>query len=182
MTGVSRPRLARFISNRRTVMIQPLVVEARQQGTTVEKGQAGKAHEAAGGGLIAPALAAIQHRYEEARANIAGLSDGLWDAAEDLTDPHPDTEAIDIRLVQPPTAYPATTPPTTAMSVAARYLAEQPGDESRPRLERHTASSPRDDEMRAPRPHADSPLVSHRPRRWLRAIRFTLPQAVPAPR
>jgi hypothetical protein len=163
-------------------MIQPLVVEERQQGTTVEKGRAGGAQEAGGGDLIAPGLAAIQHRYEEARANIARLSDGLWDAAEDLTDPHPDTKAIDISLVQPPTAYTATTPPTAAMSVAARYLAEQPEDESRPRLERRTASAPRDDEMRAPRAHADGPLVSHGPRRWLRAIRFTLPHAVPAPR
>jgi hypothetical protein len=163
-------------------MIQPLVVEERQQGTTVEKGQAGEAQEAPGGELIAPGLAAIQHRYEEARANIAGLSDGLWDAAQDPTDPHPDTEAIDIRLVQPPTAYTATTPPTTAMSVAARYLAEQSEDECRPTHERHTASSLRDDEMQAQRRHADGSLVSHRSRRWLRVIRFTLPQAVPASR
>jgi hypothetical protein len=163
-------------------MIQPLVVEERQQGTTVETGRAGEAQEAGGGDLIAQGLAAIQHRYEEARANIARLSDGLWDAAEDLTDPHPDTEAIDIRLVQPPTAHAATTPPTTAMTVAARYLAEQPEDDNRPGLERHTASSPRDDEMRAPRRHADGPLVTPGPRRWLRAIRFTLPHAVPAPR
>jgi hypothetical protein len=159
-------------------MIQPLVVEERQQGTIVEKRQVGEAQEAAGGDLITPGLAAIQHRYEEARANIARL----WDAAEDLTDPHPDTEAIDIRLVQPPTAYTTTTPPTTAMSVAARYLAEQPEDESRPGLERHTASSPGDDDMQARRRPADGPLLSHRPRRWLRAIRFTLPHAVPAPR
>ena len=163
-------------------MIQPLVVEERQQGTTVEKGRAGEAQEAGGGDLIASGLAAIQHRYEEARANIAGLSEGLWNAAQDLTDPHPDTEAIDIRLVQPPTAYTATTPPTTAMSVAARYLAEQPEDECRPTHERRAASFPRDVEMRARRRHTDGPLVSHRPRRWLRAIRFTLPQAVPAPR
>jgi len=163
-------------------MIQPLVVEERQQGTTVDKGRAGEAQEAGGGDLSAPGLAAIQHRYEEARANIARLSDGLWDAAEDQTDPHPDTQAIDIRLVQPPTACTAPTPPTTAMSVAARYLAEQPGDESRPRRERQTGSSPRDDEMQAQRHHADGPLVSLRPRRWLRAIRFTLPHAVPAPR
>jgi hypothetical protein len=163
-------------------MIQPLVVEERQQGTTVEKGRAGAAQEAGGGDLVAPGLAAIQHRYEEARAHIARLSDGLWDTAEDLTDPHPDTEAIDIRLVQPPTALAATTPPTTAMTVAARYLAEQPEDDNRPGLERQTGSSPRDDEMRAPRRHADGPLVSPGPRRWLRAIRFTLPHAVPAPR
>ena len=163
-------------------MIQPLVVEERQQGTTIEKGQTGEAHEAAGGDLIPPGLAAIQHRYEEARANIARLSDGLWDAAEDSTDPHPDTEAIDIRLVQPPTAYTPATPPTTAMSVAARYLAEQSEDESRPRLERRTASSSRDEEMQTSRRHADGPLALDRPRRWLRAIRFTLPQALPAPR
>jgi hypothetical protein len=163
-------------------MIQPLVVEERQQGTTVEKDQAGEAQEAGGGDLITPGLAAIQHRYEEARANIARLPDGLWDAAEDPTDPHPATEAIDIRLVQPPTACTATTAPTAAMSVAARYLAEQPEDESRPGLERHAASSLGDDEMQAPRDAADGPLVLHGPRRWLRAIRITLPHAVPAPR
>jgi hypothetical protein len=167
-------------------MTQPVAVEERQMGRTVEGGRKGgviengHAEAAAGGGLITPELAAIQHRYEEARAYIA-LSGGSSDTAQDLADPYPDTEAIDIRLVKPPAPHTVTTPPTTAMSVAARYLAERPEDESGPKLERHTASRSRDDEMQVQHRLADSPLRPCRPRRWWRAIRIPVPHAVPAP-
>jgi len=60
--------------------------------------------------IAAPNLAAIQHSYEDAQANIV--------------DPFPETEKIDVRTVQLP-AVPDGTPETEAMSVAARFLAEE---------------------------------------------------------
>jgi hypothetical protein len=157
-------------------MTQPQAVEERQGGKTVE--------------IAAPQLAAIHTSYEEARACIAGLASSSGRAAQDVTDPQPDTEAIDIRMVKPPAVHEATTPPTTAMSVAARFLAEQPNfegvrspaDASGPRPQRHEASCPREGDMQAPHLRTGRPVVAHRPRRWWRAIRTTLPGAVPVPR
>jgi hypothetical protein len=135
-------------------MTQPVVVEVRQKDSTVD--------------LVAPELAAIQHRYEEARASIAGLAGGSRDAAEDLAEPYPETQAIDVRLAKPPTAH-STTPPTTGMTVAARCLAEQPEGESCP-------------ETQAPHRHADRAPAPPRHGGWWRAIRITLPRAVPVSR
>ncbi len=143
-------------------MTQPVVVEVRQKGSTVEGGRGG------GADVVAPELAAIQHRYEEARASIAGLSDGSGDAAQDLAEPYPETQAIDVRLAKPPTAHNAT-PPTTGMTVAARLLAEQPEDESCP-------------EAQAPARSADRAPAPARHGGWWRAIRITLPRAVPMSR
>src|SRR4029079_7066428 len=87
-----------------TFMTQPESVEARhraesaeegQEGETIEKGQGREAEDVAGGDIVAPQLADIQHSYEEARASIAGLDRSSRHAAEDPPDPHPDTEAID---------------------------------------------------------------------------------------
>ena len=149
-------------------MTQLVVVEVRQKGSTVEERQAGEAGAERGADVVAPELAAIQHRYEEARASIAGLSDGSANAAQDLAEPYPETQAIDVRLAKPPTAQSAT-PPTTGMTVAARCLAEQPEDESCP-------------ETQAPHRHADRAPAPSRHGGWWRAIRITLPRAVPLSR
>ena len=171
-------------------MTQSENVEEFQDGMTVEEGQRGKAIEqGSGGDIAAPQLAAIQRNYEEARAYIAGLAYSSWHGAQDVTDPYPDTEEIDIRLVKPPAVHDASTPPTTAMSVAARFLAERPvieevrspENQRGPRSEPHAASRTWEAEMRAPHLHTDLPVV-HRPRRWWRATRTTRLRAVPAPR
>jgi hypothetical protein len=155
-------------------MAQP--VEEHQDGMTVEIG--------------APQLVAIQHGYEEARACIAGLARSSWHAAEDLADPYPDTEAIDIRMVKRLAVPEATTPPTTAMSVAARFLAERPlsdgvpssAEAAGPAQERHSVSCPRDGEMRVPHLDTEAPVDVHRPRRWWNALRVPSPKAVQAHR
>jgi hypothetical protein len=72
----------------------------------------------------APQLAAIQHGYEEARASIIDPSDAPLNWVHDPANPHPDTEEIDVDAVPPPAAHDEP-PPTEAMSVAAKYLAEQ---------------------------------------------------------
>ena len=160
--------------------------EEGQEVEGIEKGQGGEAEEVAGGDIVAPQLAAIQHSYEEARACIASSRY----AADDVTNPHPDTEKIDLRLVKSPAVQEATTPPTRAMSVAARHLAESPVTDGRrsraeadgSRQQGHTASCPSEDETQAPHLHTDLPVVTHPSRRWWRAIRSTLPGTVPLPR
>ena len=155
-------------------MTQP--VEERQDGMTVE--------------IAAPQLTAIQHSYEQARACITGLAPSSWRATKDVTDPFPDTEAIDIRMVKRLGVREATTPPTTAMSVAARFLAERPiidavrspVEGTGPTPERHSASCPREDEMQAPHLHTEAPADVHRPRRWWNALRAPVPRAVTAHR
>jgi hypothetical protein len=155
-------------------MAQP--VEERQDGMTVE--------------IAAPQLVAIQHSYEEARACIAGLARSSWHASEDVADPYPDTEAIDIRMVKRLAVPEATTPPTTAMSVAARFLAERPlsdgvpssAEAAGPTQDRHSAPCPRDGEVQAPHVDTEAPVDVHRPRRWWKALRVPLPKAVPAQR
>lgn len=149
-------------------MTQPVVVEVRQKGSTVEERQADEAGVMGGDDVVVSELAAIQHRYEEARASIAGLSDGYVDAGQDLADAYPETQAIDVRLAKPPTAHSAT-PPTTGMTVAARCLSEQPEGENCP-------------EMPAPHSHADHASAPQRHGGWWRSIRITLPRAVPLSR
>lgn len=72
----------------------------------------------------APPLAAIQQGYEEARASIIDPTRAPLNWVHDPADPHPDTEEIDVDSVPPPAPHDAT-PPTEAMSVAARHLAER---------------------------------------------------------
>ena len=107
-------------------MTQPVVVEVRQKGSTVEEGRGG------GADVVAPELAAIQHRYEEARASIAGLADGSSDAAQDLAEPYPETQAIDVRLAKAPDRAQRDTT-DDGDDRGGEVLAEQPEDESCPR-------------------------------------------------
>ena len=152
-------------------MTHPNVVEEREDGHPIV--------------VTAAQLAAIQHSYEKARACIAGLAGSSGHGGRPDADPHPDTEAIDIRLVRPPAAYEAT-PPTTAMSVAARSLAERPivegtpprVDPSGPTPERHTTRHG----VRASHIQTQASHDARGPRRWWRAVRTSLPRAVPATR
>ncbi len=129
-------------------MTHPMAVEELQDDAAVE--------ELAGTEIAVPLFAVIQHNYEEARARIHDLGCSPSHAALNETDPHPGTERIDMRLVNPPAAG-ETTPPTAAMSVAAALLAEQPGIERAgspvpaggPRSEEHPRSFPRQPGERA---------------------------------
>ena len=88
-----------------------------------------------------PPLAAIQQGYEEAKASIIDPTRAPLNWVHDPADPHPDTEAIDVDAVPPPVPQDAT-PPTEAMSVAAKHLAEQQamGEEAPPaHASAHTA-------------------------------------------
>jgi hypothetical protein len=101
--------------------------------------------DVAGADIAAPELAAIQNRYEEAKAVIIDPGSPLY----------PATEAIDVHAVMPPVPH-AATPPTEAMSTAARLLAEElVTEEARPSA------------------------VSPGPRQWWRAVRVALQGAVP---
>jgi len=88
---------------------------------------------------VLPPLAAIQQGYEEARASIIDPTHAPLNWVHDPADPYPDTEAIDVDAVAPPVPRDAT-PPTEAMSVAAKHLAELQAmaEESAPA---HTARS-----------------------------------------
>ena len=164
-------------------MIQPESVEARhraesaeegQEGEAIEKGQGAEAEDVASGDIVAPQLADIQQSYEQARASIAGLAGPSRHSAENVTDPHPDTEAIDLRQAKPPVVEEEETPPTTAMSVAARHLAERPVVDGG--CSPAKANGPRADRS------TDLPGGAQPSRRWWHAIRSTLPGAVPVPR
>ena len=98
-------------------MTHPMTVEDPQDETAVEELDCD---------FAGPLLAAIQHSYEEAKACIDDVARSSWPATPDGTQPHPGTEKIDLRLVRPPVVRRATTPPTAAMSLAARVVAEQP--------------------------------------------------------
>ncbi|HLM05834.1 MAG TPA: hypothetical protein VK402_11675 [Blastococcus sp.] len=167
-------------------MTQPDAVEERGDAASVGEGQDGEvlstgpdgaAGEPAGGDIAAPQLAAIQKSYEEARASIARLAGVVEPAAQDASAPHPETEKIELSLAKPPVVEETATPPTAAMSVAAKYLAERPvidemrsqTDAKKPSTEQDAASSTQD-EVPAPA------------RRWWRALRTALPGVVPAPR
>ena len=80
---------------------------------------------------VLPPLAAIQQGYEEAKATIIDPSRAPLNWVHDPANPHPDTEEIDADAVLPPVPHDAT-PPTEAMSVAAKQLAEQPVTGSAP--------------------------------------------------
>ena len=101
----------------------------------------------------APQLAAIQHGYEQARASIIDPTREPLNWVHDPADPYPRTEAIDVDAVPPPLPQDAT-PPTEAMSVAAKHLAEQQA------LEEAAASAQSS-------PRAADPLGL---RRWWRAF------------
>jgi hypothetical protein len=73
---------------------------------------------------VLPPLAAIQQGYEEARASIIDPASAPLNWVHDPADAHPDTEAIDVDALPPPVPHDAT-PPTEAMTVAAKHLAEQ---------------------------------------------------------
>ena len=83
-------------------------------------------HRFEGNGVVADApsdLSAIQDSYERAKANIVDPALD-WSLPADEGEPLPATEKIDVRTVDLP-AVPARIPGTTAMSVAARLVAEQ---------------------------------------------------------
>ena len=124
-------------------MTHPMAMEPPEDGDAVEGLPSAD--------IAAPQLAAIQHRYEEAKAVIIEPRS---------TALHPATEEIDVDAVKPPVPHEAT-PPTEAMSTAARFLAEQ-------------------QITLAPTPHRHT--LPSGPRRWWRAVRAALHGAVPLPR
>ena len=101
--------------------------------TTSQQAQTGDAPNVASAEAVLPPLAAIQQGYEEARACIIDPDRAPLNWVHDPENPHPPTEEIDVDAVPPPTLS-NPTPDTEAMSVAAKYLAEQQalGEESAP--------------------------------------------------
>ncbi len=88
-------------------------------------------NEVADADTAAPNLAAIQDSYEAAKANIVDPAPP-WPSAADDDEPFPETELIDGRMVMLP-SVPDGSSGTEAMSVAARFLAEQQAlEEARP--------------------------------------------------
>ena len=79
---------------------------------------------------------AIGRMYDEAKANIADPA-AAW-ADEDVTDPWPETEKIDVRAIQPPAASRASSPepasPRALEAPAGPAAPEPPADAGRPRL------------------------------------------------
>ena len=94
------------------------------QPTTSQPAQTGDDANIASADAVLPPLAAIQQGYEEARAWIIDPTRAPLNWVHDPDNPHPDTEEIDLDAVPPP-AFHDPTPDTEAMSVAAKYLAEQ---------------------------------------------------------
>jgi len=92
--------------------------------TTSQQAQTGDAPNVASAEAVLPPLAAIQQGYEEARACIIDPDRAPLNWVHDPENPHPATEAIDLDAVPPP-ALSNPTPDTEAMSLAAKYLAEQ---------------------------------------------------------
>jgi hypothetical protein len=112
-----------------------------------------------------PHLADILRSYEEAKANIADPAPS-WPADEG--EAFPGTEKIDVRTVGLP-AVPEGTKGTEAMSVAARFLAEQ-----LVREDGHGAGGIQPAPAQGP--------ASPEPRGWWRSVRAALhgsPAAVP---
>ena len=140
-------------------MTHPMAVEELLDDKAVE--------ELAGDEIALSLLAAIQHSYEEAKACIDDPDRSSWPATPDGTEPHPGTEKIDLRLVKPPAVRAVTTPPTAAMSLAARVVAEQPvsdgvGSSAASGPQRHTASAP---QAPGARVGQNSPDLATAPRR-----------------
>lgn len=130
-------------------MTHPMAVEELQHDEAVV--------ERYGDEIALPLFVAIQLTFEEAMASIDDIARSSPSAAPGGAEPHPRTEKIDLRLVKPPAVPEAPLPPTTAMSLAARCLAEHPvgraacppaaADEARSR--RRTASAPTEPGARA---------------------------------
>ena len=101
--------------------------------TTSQQAQTGDEPNVASADAVLPPLAAIQQGYEEARASIIDPTRAPLNWIHDPENPHPATEEIDVDAVPPP-ALRNPTPDTEAMSVAAKYLAEQQalGEETAP--------------------------------------------------
>ena len=141
------------------------------QATATTQIQDGEAVDEAGADTAASHLAAIQYSYEDARACIVDPSRSPSYPAQDCVDAYPETEALEVDSVLPPVPH-NPTPPTESMSVAARSLAEQMAVED--------GSSQTTEGARAfLLPASAAPTSS---RRWWRAIRATLRDAVPASR
>ena len=115
---------------------------------------------------VAPHLADILRSYEEAKANIVDLAPS-WPSPADEGAAFPGTEKIDVRTVGLP-AVPEGSKGTEAMSVAARFLAEQMVREDRESGEGGTTSMPE----RGP--------ASPEPRGWWRSVRAVLHGPAPA--
>jgi hypothetical protein len=111
----------------------------------------------------APHLADILRSYEEAKANIVDPAPA-WPADEG--EAFPGTEKIDVRTVGLP-AVPEGTKGTEAMSVAARFLAEQ-------LVREHGHGA--DGSQPAP---AQGPAAPE-PRGWWRSVRAALQGSAPA--
>ena len=138
-------------------MTHPTAIWRLRDNTTVEHGQDDGAGE--GADAVAPTLAAIQNSYEEAKANIVDPAPP-WPSPADGGEPLPATEKIDLRGVTLPTV-PDGTRGTEAMSVAAKFLAEQQVVEQ--------GTSP----ASGPAPDASSAAPAGR-RGWWRGIRTAL--------
>ena len=107
--------------------------------------------------MAAPILAAIQHSFEEAMASIDDLARAPW-----IEPPPPGTEKIDLRRVTLPAVPVVPTPPTEAMSLAARALAEHPVEDRASPSTTASVSGSRGQED-APEPAAPR---RRRPRWW----------------
>lgn len=169
-------------------MTHPDIVDQRHGGETGEERLDGEAVAMiAADDRAARQLAAIQHSYEEAMAGILDLAGATGDTAPDVTDPHPKTEKIDV--LRPPLSVVSepTTPATSAMSLAAKSLAERQIVEggnspaaSGPGADKDLAS--RENDVTDPESHAETPAVRRQPRRWWRPIRLAPLGADPRPR
>ena len=142
-------------------MTHPTTIWLLKGNEAVEHGQDGETSDAA------PNLAAIEHSYEQAKASIVDPAHSATCADE--REPYPETEMIDVRAVALP-AVPDGTSGTEAMSVAARFLAEQ--------LVREELGSPESAPARPQAPPAPSPGR----RGWWRGRRTALHDAVPEAR
>jgi hypothetical protein len=149
-------------------LTNPTVIHRFQDNRAVADAQDGEAVEGdAAADTAAPHLAAIQHSYEAAKANIVDPAP-VWSQADD-DEPFPATEKIDGRMVTLP-PVPDEAAGTEAMSVAARLVAEQ--------LAVEEAASPASGPGKPEAPSAEVP----RRRRWWRAIRSAPDVAVPEDR
>lgn len=169
-------------------MTHPDIVEERHDGEAVEERHDGEAVTMiAAGDRAARQLAAIQHSYEEAMAGILDLAGSTGDPAPDVTDPHPKTEKIDVLRPKPSVVHEPTTPATSAMSLAAKSLAERQIVEgvsspaaSGPGPEQDPAS--RENGVPDPELHSETPALRQQARRWWRPIRLAALGADPRPR
>lgn len=145
-------------------MTHPVAVEELQNEAVAE---------VYGDEIAEPLLAALQSTFDEAMACLDDLARS-WSGDPEPIDPHPRTQKIDVRLIEPPVVADAGTPPTRAMSLAARCMAEHPlndvmttsvaGGRSGP--EGLAASSPAERGDPATHIRSDPPTAPRRRRRW----------------